>query len=284
MNLLPDCVPCTLQKVIRLIRMKAGDETRVREGVEEFIRVMQTPGIWNCPPMTLATLIYRRIRPIIGTHDFLRDEKQAQNREALALLEKMRGKVCSSEDPLKFSLLLATVGNIIDMGAAPEYDLLATLEGVMAKGFARDDYPEMAERLRSANSLMLIADNAGEVVLDLFFLSLVPVPKRMICVRNTPFLNDAMASDLEGLPYVDDIEVITTGSDTLGVNLEDSSDEFREIFRETDIIIAKGQANLESLMGRSGREVFFASMIKCDPLARFLGVERGSAVLFLGHP
>lgn len=264
--------------------MKAGDETRVREGVEEFIRIMQTPGIWDRPPMTLATLIYRRIRPIIGTHDFLRDEKQAQNREALALLEKMRGKVCSSEDPLKFSLLLATVGNIIDMGAAPEYDLLATLEGVMAKGFARDDYPEMAERLRSANSLMLIADNAGEVVLDLFFLSLVPVPKRMICVRNTPFLNDAMASDLEGLPYVDDIEVITTGSDTLGVNLEDSSDEFREIFRETDIIIAKGQANLESLMGRSGREVFFASMIKCEPLARFLGVERGSAVLFLGHP
>ncbi|MGB9589853.1 MAG: damage-control phosphatase ARMT1 family protein, partial [Candidatus Hydrothermia bacterium] len=185
------------------------------------------------------------------------------------------------ENPTKFSLLLATVGNIIDLGAAPDYDLMATLERVMTGGFARDDYPVLADRLRSAKSLMLIADNAGEIVFDLFFLHLAPVLRKIICVRETPFLNDAMVSDLEGLPYLDGVEVITTGSDTLGVNLEDSSDEFKRLFRETDVIIAKGQANLESLMDKASREVFFASMIKCDPLACLFGVPRGSAVLFL---
>jgi len=279
MNLLPDCVPCTLQKVIRLIRTKTGDEAKVREGVEEFIRVMESPGIWDEPPMTLATLIYRRIRPIIGTDDFLKDEKRAQNAEALALLEKMRDKALSSDDPVKFSLLLATVGNIIDLGAAPDYDLEETLERIMAKGFAGDDYPVFAERLRTAKSLMLIADNAGEVVFDLFFLHLAPVGRKIICVRETPFLNDATVSDLEGLPYLDGIEITTPGSDTLGIDPDESSEGFKSLFGEVDIILAKGQANLESLMGRVGRELFFASMIKCDSLARFLGVPRGSAVL-----
>ncbi len=279
MNLLPDCVPCTLQKVIRLIRTKTGDEARVRRGVEEFLRVMGTPGIWDEPPMTLATLIYREIRSIIGTDDFLRDEKQKQNREALAVLEKMRSRALSSEEPMKFSLLLATVGNIVDLGAAPDYDLAATLERVMDRGFARDDYSVLADRLKTAKSLMLIADNAGEVVFDLFVLHLVPLSRKIICVRETPFLNDATAADLEGLPYLDGIEVITTGSDTLGVSLEESSEDFRKLFREVDIVIAKGQANLESLMDSAGREVFFASMIKCEPLARLFGVERGSAVL-----
>ena len=282
MNLLPDCVPCTLQKVIRLIRTKTGDEARVREGVIEFLRVIQTPGIWEKPPMTLATLVYRRIRHIIGTDDFLRDEKRRQNKEALAVLERIRGKALSSEDPVKFSLLLATVGNIIDLGASPDYDLDATLESVMAKGFYRNDYPMLAARLKRARSLMLVADNAGEVVFDLFFLDIATVARKILCVRETPFLNDATAADLEGLPHMDGIEVVTTGSDTLGVNLEESSDEFRSLFGEVDIIIAKGQANLESLMARPGREVFFASMIKCEPLARFLGVQKGSAVLFLG--
>ncbi|MEO0248207.1 MAG: ARMT1-like domain-containing protein [candidate division WOR-3 bacterium] len=282
MNLLPDCVPCTLQKVIRLIRTKTGDEARVRKGVEEFLRIMGDPAIWDHPPMTLATLIYREIRPIIGTDDFLRDEKQKQNREALAILEKMRDRALCSEEPLKFSLLLATVGNIIDLGAVPDYDLEETLGKVMAKGFARDDYPVFKERLKTAKTLMLIADNAGEVVFDLFFLSLAPVPHKMICVRETPFLNDATTSDLEGLPYLDGIEVTTTGSDTLGVNLDEASDEFGRLFRSVDVVVAKGQANLESLMGRAGREIFFASMIKCEPLARLFGVERESAVLFLG--
>ncbi len=279
MNLLPDCIPCTLQKVIRLIRTKTGDEGRVREGVEEFLRVMDTPGIWDQPPMTLATLIYRRIRPIIGADDFLRDEKRAQNAQALAVLEKMKQKALSSDDPVKFSILLATVGNIIDLGASPDYNLDATLESVMKRGFARDDYPAFKERLKNARDLMLIADNAGEVVFDLFFLDMVPVEKRFLCVRETPFLNDATAADLEGLPYLDDIEVITTGSDTLGVNLEESSEDFQSLFAEVSLVIAKGQANLESLMDSAGREAFFASMIKCNPLARVLGVEKGGAVL-----
>jgi|YNPNPStandDraft_1061719.scaffolds.fasta_scaffold15980_3 uncharacterized protein with ATP-grasp and redox domains len=279
MNLLPDCVPCTLQKVIRLIRTKTGNESKVREGVEEFLRVMENPELWDKPPVTLATLIYRRIRPLIGTEDFLREEKRAQNAEAIALLERMKENFLSSEDPLRFTLLMATVGNIIDLGASPDYDLAATMENIMARGFARDDYPALAERLKAAKSLMLIADNAGEVVFDLFFLARVPVDRKIICVRETPFLNDATAADLEGLPYTDGLEVITPGSDTLGVNLEESSEDFRGLFACADLVIAKGQANLESLMGSAGREIFFATMIKCDPLARLFGVPRGSAVL-----
>jgi len=284
MKLLSDCVPCTLSKVIRLVRDKTHDEDKVRKAVEEFLAVMSESGIWDSPPMTLATRVYSRIRPIIGHEDFLREEKARQNQQALKLLHSAKDWVLRGDDPLHRAILLSVIGNIIDLGARPDYDLDSTLRSITQKGFARDDYPLLKQRLSSAKSLMLIADNAGEIVFDLFFLSLVDVPEKILSVRAKPYLNDATEKDIESLPYTEGLRVINPGADTLGVMLDQVSKEFMELFKRVDVVIAKGQANLESLDNNGIRDIFFATMIKCQPLADIMGVDKDSALLFHQAP
>lgn len=43
--------------------------------------------------------------------------------------------------------------------------------------------------------------------------------------------------------------VISNGDDAPGILLDNTSEEFREIFEKSDLIIAKGQGNFEGLVG-----------------------------------
>ncbi len=280
MKLAPQCVPCTLSKVVRFTLEKTGDEAKAREAVERFIEIMSEPGVWDGSPMDLATKAYKYVRELIGHDDFLKEEKRRQNELALAALEKLKGWVEAQPEPLKAALLLSVVGNVIDLGAKPDYDLEATLEQILSRGFSVDQFDELKRRLERAETLLLVADNAGEIVFDLYFLSMIKGPRKFLSVRTKPYLNDVTPKDLEGLPYLEDLEVVTPGSDTLGIVLAEASEEYRRLFFSADLVIAKGQANLESLDG-CGREVFYALMVKCDVISKFLGAPKDSAVLVL---
>ncbi len=58
-----------------------------------------------------------------------------------------------------------------------------------------------------------------------------------------------------------------TGVDSPGVILENCSPEFRDLFTLCDLVIAKGQANYETLCD-CGREIFFLTQVKCPVIAR----------------
>ena len=66
-----------------------------------------------------------------------------------------------------------------------------------------------------------------------------------------------------------------------GVPLALVSREFRERFEATDLVIAKGAANFETLEKQEGTK-YFCLRVKCDVVARHLGVARGAGVLMRG--
>ncbi|NLO90695.1 MAG: DUF89 family protein [Elusimicrobia bacterium] len=72
--------------------------------------------------------------------------------------------------------------------------------------------------------------------------------------------------------------VIDNGSDAPGTVLEQTSAEFRKLFAEADLVMAKGQGNYETLVGCK-RPVFFLFKAKCPMIAARAGVRLGSQVL-----
>ena len=68
------------------------------------------------------------------------------------------------------------------------------------------------------------------------------------------------------------------GSDAPGTILELCSPAFRRLFAGAEFIIAKGQANYESLSGTAG-PIFFLLQAKCPVVARHLGAPVKSIVL-----
>jgi len=77
-------------------------------------------------------------------------------------------------------------------------------------------------------------------------------------------------------------EIVSTGSDAPGTILERCSEEFRRLYDEAELVIAKGQANYETL-SEDGQRAFFLLQTKCPIIARDVGVPIGSVVLKQGR-
>jgi len=97
-------------------------------------------------------------------------------------------------------------------------------------------------------------------------------------VKGGPILNDATLEDALAAGVDNAAEIVSTGSDSPGTILHRCSQEFRQLYTEADLVIAKGQANYETL-STSGARTFFLLQAKCAVLARDADVPVGSIVL-----
>jgi len=100
-------------------------------------------------------------------------------------------------------------------------------------------------------------------------------------VKGGPTLNDATREDAlaAGLDRV--AEIVSTGSDAPGTVLARCAEEFHRLYEQAELVIAKGQANYETL-SEEGPKVFFLLQVKCPVIARDAGVPVGSIVLKQG--
>jgi hypothetical protein len=228
-------------------------------------------------PAHVATRCIRQTSKWFRTDDPFQRAKQEQNALANRTLDELRSQVLESDDSLKTALLMSASGNIIDLGTADTFDFHGTLKRNLERGFALDDYGRFLEKLEDASTLLLVADNCGEVVFDAFFLKLLPDHlRRIMAVKSGPVLNDVTVEDLKGVD-IEGIEIMETGSDGLGVLLDEVSEGFRDIFEASDLVIAKGHANFETL-DWNDREVFLLLQVKCSVVAGRLGVSVGDTV------
>ena len=80
------------------------------------------------------------------------------------------------------------------------------------------------------------------------------------CVRGGITLNDATREDAEavGIPF----PVIDNGNNIAGTVLDKLGEEAKQAMDTADVIIAKGQANAETLLD-SGYNIYYAFLVKC---------------------
>jgi uncharacterized protein with ATP-grasp and redox domains len=188
--------------------------------------------------------------------------------------------VQEADDPLDVAVRLSIAGNIIDLGPHQQYDLWDVIERVLAQPFAVDDRTAFREALGMADRVLYLADNAGETVFDRLLIEVLEVPV-VYAVKGGPVLNDATWEDALAADLDQVAQVVETGSDAPGTILDRCSDEFRRLYNEVGVIVAKGQANYETLSD-VGPKVFFLLQVKCPVIARDVGVAVGSILLKRG--
>ena len=183
----------------------------------------------------------------------------------------------SSEDRLMTAVRLAIAGNVIDFGTDSSFDLTEELETILSQDFAVNHFKKFCEVLKQARNILYLADNAGETVFDRLLIEEMDKPV-IYLVREKPIINDATREDalLSGLDKVS--EITSSGCDTPGTILKFCSDEFLETYRSANLIISKGQGNYEALSDEE-RPLFFLLKVKCQVVARDLGVKNGSIIL-----
>jgi uncharacterized protein with ATP-grasp and redox domains len=236
---------------------------------------------WNADPMTLSKGTYEIITQATGNSDPYKDLKCQSNQEILQLYPQLREYIQKSEDPLLTACKLAVAGNIMDFGAKDHFNVQETIQHVLETDFAINHYASFKTSLHNASSLLLFADNAGEIVFDKLLLETIlqhyPLCKLTIVVKKLPIINDATMEDvrqigLTEMPNIDFRLVNTNGNERSAW----ISPEVKTWIQNHDVVIAKGQANYEVLSDVHG--VYFLLIAKCVIVANDTGTSKGALI------
>lgn len=273
-----DCVPCFIRQTLDAVRM-ISEDTGVHEAiVREVLEWTSKMEFSNSPP-DMAQRIHRRLRKITGEDDPYREIKHGHNLLALRLLPEMQKKIGAAEDPLILAVRLAIAGNVIDMGVSGSVDeeaIFREVDKALSEAFTGDS-EEFRKAVEESREILYLADNAGEIVFDRLLIEQLPTSKVVLAVRGLPVLNDAVRRDAETAGLNRMVRIVDNGSDAPATILEECSPEFRELYEDADMIIAKGQGNFESLSSRR-ENIFFLLKAKCPVIAEHLGLPVGTHV------
>jgi uncharacterized protein with ATP-grasp and redox domains len=219
----------------------------------------------------------------VGPDRFL-EEKRQSNAFVLERMEQIREKIQRAEDPVLAGLKFAILGNYIDFsalyGEVSFEKLDKMLETALEMELDMSIYRSLCEELEQGGKLLYLTDNAGEIGFDRLFAEAIydayPQVEITFCVRGGPALNDATREDAAqvGIPF----PVIDNGNCVPGTELKILGREAKAALDAADIILAKGQANAETLLD-SGYNIYFAFLIKCVRFMERYGLPKLTPML-----
>ncbi len=276
-----ECIPCILTSYLRLAETGVIPEFQKEEILRRLLKFLSTVKYNQSPPM-LGRMLHRLIRELLQNPDPYYQIKEKYNLMMLDLYSSFEELVEKSQDSFDTAMRLAIAGNVIDFGSKYQFDVLDAVKRVMRKKLAIDDSWHLRDDLKHAQSLLYIGDNCGEIVLDKLFLESISLPRKYFVVRDGPIINDVTLKDAKMVGMDKIAKVITTGDDAPGAVWESASKEFKDHFTNADVIISKGQGNLEGLMDVPHDSIYFLLVTKCDLIGETIGSKAGDFVIKKG--
>jgi uncharacterized protein with ATP-grasp and redox domains len=271
-----DCIPCFFDQALRAARMATTDETCIKQVLDEVGEMLKEIPLVSSPPMA-ARYIYEKISEITGNADPYKHNKREYTKKALDLYPHLLKQVQESKDPICAAVQIALIGNAIDFGPNHDVNLQSKIEDLPQQDFYLKDYSLFRSALDKTKDVLYIGDNAGETVYDRVLIEQLNMPVTFV-VRGAPVINDATLSDAKqaGLDQV--ANILSSGTNAPGAVPDTCNHDFNQAFNRAGLVIAKGQGNYEALSDMS-RPIVFMLKIKCDVIAKHIGVKKGAYVL-----
>ncbi|MBN2354686.1 DUF89 family protein [candidate division KSB1 bacterium] len=282
MNLVYNCIPCILNSLIKLLDAGVVPASMHETAVRRLLDYLAKADYRQSPP-ALGRDLHRLIRQIVNSADPYQSIKEEYNRLMLAHYPRFQEMVAVAADPFAAAVRLAVAGNAIDFGPQQQFDVMAAIDRVMREPLKIDHISALKKELDRASSVLYIGDNCGEIVLDRLLIETMQHDNVLFAVRGGPIINDATLEDAQAIELDRLTHLITTGDDAPGAVWQTASEEFKNAFTGADVVIAKGQGNLEGLMGID-KKIYFLLMIKCDLIGEQIGARTGDFIVYGMEP
>lgn len=269
---------CQLKSISRHLNTVHIPESERLDIIQNYLRYLGNAEKHITNP-ELAAELNRQIAKYHTDKELYRKEKQEFNAYMMDKYTHYSDMLKASDNPLKLAAKLAIAGNIIDFGPGHEFSVDETISQVIKSDLRIDDSARLFEDLNQAKTVLYLGDNAGEIVMDKLFIKTINHPNLVFATRGKPVLNDVVKEDADFVGMEDVCSVIDNGTDIPSTVLSQCSDEFLEIFHSADVIISKGQGNLEGLITESKRNIYFLFTVKCHAIADLTLTNKGDFVL-----
>ena len=275
-----ECIPCFVRQALQAGKIATKDKKLQKQIMDETAKAIIEIDMETLPPL-MGKKVHALVKRIVKNNDPYKKLKDKYNRLALALYPELKRKVEKAKDPLLAAVRTAIAGNVIDFGIGLEFDLRKDIEHVMKAKFAVFDYAAFKKLLKKQKTILYLGDNAGETVFDRVLIEYLKdkLGKEVIyAVKAQPIINDATKEDAVFAGLDKCAKIISSGCTAPGTVLSECSDDFIKIYKNSKLIIAKGQGNYEVLNDEK-RPIFFMLKAKCEVVAAFLKVKQGSIIL-----
>lgn len=293
MKCAPSCLKCLLSRGYDSICLATNDSRTRRETMEAVTELIGKEFSKKAVAAVLGNKRERLIQKITGWKDYYSVLKKRSNLIALKVLstaEKYLEEEGDLKEKFRRACRVSIAGNVIEFGILGHdfsLDESALEEFIETQQMGVDDLDKAYEFIKKeVKNILFLTDNAGEIVLDTLLVKTLkeinPGLNAIVCVKSGPIMNDATMEDAKvaGILEIAD-EVIETGSSSIGLNLEECSEEILEKYYKSELIVAKGMGHYETMtefIDELPCSVLFLFNAKCEPVADHAGVEKGKGV------
>lgn len=269
------CLQCHMERNLQLARTLGTEEEAMAFAKDLMQMYLTAPEGISSPwfgPRTAELFHQHYGLPI----DRYRQEKIDSNKFVLERLDLIRERVQEARDPVYAALQFSILGNYLDFSALRgqvSFEKLAEmLDAARDISLDADAYRKFRQDLAQGKTLLVLTDNAGEIGFDRILAETIfeafPNLAITFCVRGGITQNDATREDAAemGIPF----PVIDNGNLVPGTQLDQLGDEASQALQTSDVILAKGMANVETMFG-CGLNVYYAFLIKCHRFVNRFG-------------
>lgn len=281
------CQECCLNNALKKAAALPIDHTELKK-LQNRIRVLASALSGSESAPSLLALLTDELRPYTDIDAPFLPIKAHFNELMLTLEDELYADINSSTDPLSRAIQYAMTGNYIDFGAlhkVSESELRRLISESSSIPLPGDTMEKLRKELGQSKKLLYISDNCGEIVMDKLLiktiLSLFPALDITLMVRGRPAQNDATIEDAAQVGLCGMVEVTGNGRHAPGTPIEGRlrvDEEIISIMKESDIVLAKGQGNFETLCG-CGWNVYYLFLCKCENFTSRFGLKQFAGVL-----
>jgi damage-control phosphatase, subfamily I len=292
MQLKPDCIPCILTMSIGALRKLALDETLVKDLYADILTIPGLNGLeWNRTSPDIIEEVMRKISAAVNDPDPFHNEKIELNRRVSKIYPFLEKLVKDSPDPIETAAKISILGNSIDFmmpeGTARLEDFIVNR---LQTPLSAKEFAKFSQQLPETKKILLFADNCGEIVCDKLFIETIKAQYDIdftVVVRHLPTLNDATLDEAIDVGLDEVATVIDNGMDgpLPGTVLNRCSSNVQELVRSSDLIIAKGGGNFDSLeealpfFKANHLKITFMLLSKCHPIGSYFGIGRHHPII-----
>jgi len=242
------------------------------------------------PTINVGSLCNKTINSV---HEFVLDSapyykglKFQSNKAAKELLSAARifiEKGQTEQERFDRACVLAAGTNIAPIGLPPEgFKFQEALDMIMERNPLPAVTGDVFKAVQSANHVLYITDNAGEIGFDSLFIAKLKEMglKVTLVVKEDPFFEDATTEDVSFFKLDQLADSVLTAKGFFMP--KEIPPPLFDCLDKSDLVVAKGTGSYEALKGEvDGKKTIYMLKIKCEPIALETGMTLGSFALKL---
>lgn len=273
------CLPCLINQVIKVANITncSNRDDLYHQVFEQLSKID-----FNKSNPEIIGMIFELVKKHLNNEDPYQEIRQYYNNLFLQSYDDFDKKINSFKTAIKYAI----IGNIIDFSPINNQEITKIddwFDNIDNLSLTIDHVDKLINDIKKAKTILFLGDNCGEICLDKLLLKRIkqlnPSLKIYFGVRGKPVVNDSIESDAYEVDIDEYASIISNGDNSLGTILSRTSAQFNQIYQNCDFVIAKGQANFESL-SEENKKIYFLLMVKCDVIAKYINVPEKSLVCY----